>query len=464
LRSNRRTSLGCIPTFCASRQPAHLVNGGKVPRIARNVRFVLKPGADTLRVAEELRRYPQVEMVSLNILYQTNALPNDTLYAQQWGMNRIGIPDGDWDVTPRGAIRVAVVDTGVDRQHPDFVGRIVFGAGYADDAPGDGDAPTDMRNAFDHGTHVAGIAAATRNNNAGVAGVSSNIELMAMGCAQWSASKGAYLISNSLDAIDDAVANGARVINCSFGPSLADGPDDLSFFMEVALLNALDHNVLVVVAAGNDALDASDHNWSQSSVPFIVSAAMQANPTTDQEVFDTGYSNFGSRIDLCAPGTGILSTVPTGGPGATPYGPKSGTSMATPHVAGAAAHLMSMNPSLLEDNSAKHLLIRMAQDAGAPGKDPFYGWGLLRLRREYLQVLRDATAFVSNIDNTGIDNGDYDQPWGDIQTGLNNIPDYGVLVLNGGDVSATSFSYPAINIAKKCTLTALPGSPVTIGQ
>ena len=446
--------------------PAHINKRGKVARIARNVTLVLKPGASTTGVAQALKARTEVERVSLKMLYDPNALPNDSLYSQQWGLNRIGVPNGDWDVPGRGRIRVAIVDTGIDRQHPDLMARIVFGNDYGDDAPGDGDAPGDRRNNFDHGTHVAGIVAAIRNNSTGVAGASNNIDLMAMGCAEWSDTAVSYLISNADDAIDDAVANGARVINCSFGQSRNPIPVDLGSGINEAIDNAYDNNVLIVAAAGNDARDTTNHGWSQSAVPFIVSAAMQANPVTAQEIFDPSYSNFGPRIDLCAPGTSILSTVPTGGPPSDSalYKTFQGTSMAAPHVAGAAGHIMSMNPGLLEDHSAKHLLIRMCQDAGPAGKDNQYGWGLLRLRREHLQVLRDADAFVGNTDFTGGDNGHYDEPWPDLPAGLNNISNGGTLVLNGGDVGTTEFHYPAITISKPCVLKALPDSHVIIGQ
>ena len=317
--------------------PGHLNKTGKVPRIARNVNFVLQPGTDTLAAAASLQQRPEVERVSLIILYETNALPNDTLYAAQWGMSQIGVPDGDWDtgIPGRGRIRVAVVDTGIDREHPDLAARIVFGAGHGSDSPANGDAPTDRRNNFDHGTYVAGIVAAIRNNSTGVAGVSNNIDLMAMGCADWSSTAPAgYRVGNAADAIDNAVANGARVINCSFGVNRANGRADLDGDLNDALNNARANNVLVVVSAGNAAMDTTNHDWSQSSVPFIVSAAVQANPATNPEVFNTAFSNFGPRIDLCAPGTGIQSTLPSGGPaGSALYGSKQGTSMAAPHVA-----------------------------------------------------------------------------------------------------------------------------------
>jgi subtilisin family serine protease len=212
-------------------------------------------------------------------------------------------------------------------------------------------------------------------------------------------------------------------------------------------------------------METSNHDWAQSAVPLIVSASMQDPLGGAREVWDYTYSNFGPRIDLCAPGTSILSTVPTGGPPGSPiYGTMQGTSMAAPHVAGAAAQVISMNPNLIDDHSAKHLLFRMAADIGAEGKDILHGYGLLRLRREHLQVVRDADRFVGNTDFTGGDHGTYDQPYNDILTGIANIPDGGTLVLNAGDVSTTEFHYPAVTIAKRCVLKALPDSHVIIGQ
>ena len=448
--------------------PGHLKKAGKVPRIARNVNVVLQPGTDTLQAATELRQRPEVERVSLIVLYEVQALPNDPLYAQLWGMSRIGVPDGDWDtgIPGRGRIRVAVVDSGIDRQHPDLAARIVFGAGYNSDSPADGDAPADRRNNFDHGTHVAGIVAAIRNNSTGVAGVSNNIDLMAMGCATWSTTAPAgYRIGNTGDAMDDAVANGARVMNCSFGVDRANGRADLDGDKNDALNNARDNNVLVVVSAGNAAMDTTNHDWSQSAVPFIVSAAMRSNPVTNPEVFNAVFSNFGPRIDLCAPGTGIQSTLPTGGPAGTAlYGSKDGTSMAAPHVAGAAGHVISMNPARLGDDAAKHLLVRMSQDAGPAGKDNQYGWGLLRLRRESLQVLRDADLFACSADFSFAPSGSYEEPIPFLSSAVTAVPNGGTIVLNGGDVGNSEFYYPAITITKPCVLKALPDKRVIIGQ
>src|SRR5690606_27269967 len=133
-------------------------------------------------------------------------------YTQQWAPPITGLETA-WDVPGRGRIRVAVIDTGIELAHPEFVGRIVFDEGYADFDDGN---PPASGSGFDHGTHVAGIIGAARNNNQGVAGYSNDIDLMALNCAMWSSDGNEWRIGDADDAIDDAVANGAHIINCSF--------------------------------------------------------------------------------------------------------------------------------------------------------------------------------------------------------------------------------------------------------
>lgn len=424
---------------------------GEVPRLARMITFVLKPGFDAAKVVPELRARPEIESANLSVLYSVSLSPNDTYFANQWAPAVIGLTNA-WDVPPRGNILVAIVDTGVDREHPELAGRIVNGYSFAADAPVNGDAPTDGRNAFDHGTHVAGIVAAALNNATGVAGFGNQIQLEAMGCAKWNGS--IYLIANADDAINQAITDGARVVNCSFG-----SPGDIQSSLNDVIDEAYNHNVLIVVAAGNSSSDVSGAGgtfFSQSAVPFIISA------TKSDDTFDASYSNFGARVDLSAPGTGIYSTVPLNT--VPPYGNKSGTSMATPMVSGAAALVMSMHPDL-DDNSTKDLLIRMATDLGPPGRDTQYGWGRLFLSAPFLRVLRAADAFVTSVPNQPFgENGRYEEPWRSLPNALANVPNGTMLVLNGGIVGSPSVHYPAISITKPCTLTALPDRLVVIGQ
>jgi thermitase len=424
--------------------PKHLQNyDGGLPRIARNFSALLKPEFDVAVVRTELQQHPDVERVDFKVLQEVESNPNDRLYTNQWAPPVIGLENA-WDVPGRGRIRVAVIDTGVQLVHPEFQGRIVFHDGYADfddgNPPGSGDR-------FDHGTHVAGIIGAERNNINGVAGFSNDIDLMVMNCATWNSDKNRWLVGNTDDAVDDAVANQAHIINCSFklGVDLEDEVED-----------AYDASILLVNSAGNDTNNLGG-SWESGSIAlFTVTATMKSgSPGTD--VFDASYSNFGPGVDLAAPGTGIYSTIVGG------YGFKDGTSMAAPQVSGAAALIMSMNPLLIGDESTRDLLIRMAADKGPPGYDEQYGSGVLRLRKETLQACRDATAFVSSASTAPSDGGNYDWPWRSLVDALSNVPDGATLILNGGVEDVSVYNYPPITIDKPCTLSAIPDRPVVIG-
>jgi subtilisin family serine protease len=425
--------------------PEHLRRADDdIPRIARNFSAILAAGADVVEVRAELQQHPDVERVDFNEILDLHSIPNDPLYTNQWAPAITGLETA-WDVPGQGRIRVAVIDTGAQLSHFEFAGRIVFHEGYADfdsgEAPGSGTS-------FDHGTHVAGIIAAERNNWLGVAGYSNDIDLMILNCATWNSASNRWSISDSDDAMDDAVANGAHIINCSFA-----FPDSIEDEVDAAY----DASVLVVHSAGNDRWRLNEHWESGSIALFTVTATMSSgSPATD--VFDASYSNFGPGMDIAAPGTTIYSTVPGNG-----YGYMQGTSMAAPQVSGAAALLMSMNPLRIGDESARHLLIRMAQDKGAPGYDEQYGWGVLRLRRSTLQACRNATAFVSSA-SLNPEGGNYDWPWRSLPAALNNVPNGATLILNGGVFDVPVYTYPAITITKPCTLSAIPDRPVVIGN
>lgn len=421
---------------------------GSIPRIARNFNAILQPGADALAVRAALQRHPDVARVDLKYIAMLDAIPNDPLYSQQWAPPITGLETA-WDVPGRGRIRVAVIDTGVDLNHQEFAGRIVFHKGYAHFD--DGNAPPSGDDA-DHGTHVAGIIAAERDDGYGVAGYSNDIDLMVLNCAAWRTELNQWVIVKSDDAMDDAVARGAHIINCSFefSPGIEDEVED-----------AYDHGVLVVHAAGNAPpggmpVDISG-NWEAVSIALLtVTATRSDGATPPADIYDGSYSNFGAGVDFAAPGTTILSTIPGG------HGYKNGTSMAAPQVSGAAALIMSLNPSLMPAGATRHLLQRMALDRNPAGWDNRYGFGVLRLKKDVLQAVRDAGTFVSSA-STAAETGTYDNPWRSIPAAVNAVPDGAVLVLNGGTVTVPSFHYPPVTISKPCTLTAIPDRPVVIG-
>jgi subtilisin family serine protease len=436
--------------------PEHLRRAdGKIPRIARNVGVILRPGADATVVRAGLQRHPDIERVDLKYIADLDSTPNDSDYGKQWAPPITGL-DTAWEVPGRGPVRVAVIDTGVRLSHPEFAGRVVFQNGYADFDTGD--APSADGAGFDHGTHVAGIICATRNNNEGVAGYSNDIALMVLNCASWNDDEKEWKNAYTDDAMDDAVANGASIINCSFGFS-----EDIEDEVE----DAYDAGVLVVHAAGNDALNIGGH-WESGSIALLtISATMQDGMTPASDVFAAVWrpgkgSNFGPGIDLAAPGTAIWSTVPgTIMPGT--YAGFDGTSMAAPQVSGAAALMMTMNPGgMFNHLGVRHLLIRMAEDKGPMGYDQLYGFGALRLKKSTYQACRDATAFVSSASVTAA-TGAYDTPWRDLQDALNNVPNGATLMLNGGTADVPVYKYPPITITKPCMLSAIPDRPVVIG-
>ena len=431
------------------------VNGQEVPRSARSLKALLHEGEDAAVVVQELRKHPDVEWASLNRLRRPSLTPNDPRWDDQWGPARVRADDA-WDVPAVSTRRVAVIDTGVDHLHPDLAPRIVYSQGFGGNASGDARRDRRGGSSIDHGTHVAGTAAAIRNN-IGVAGIAT-ANIMAMGCATWSADDGQYLICCSADAINDAVDNGADVINCSYGNSDLEGSESS------ALTHAEDEGVVVVVAAGNDGMNVDDspsHGWNDHSWPLIVSATREDDTLR-------ASSNFGTAIDLAAPGEGILSTVTTNYNmfnANGQYANMSGTSMASPHVAGGIAMVRGMNPSMIGASGSKHFLYRMAEDLGAFGEDNSYGRGLLQLDPAFLRPLRDADAFVNPVYPNLFNTGTYSSPFNNVADAVAAVPNGGTVVLNGGTITPASFSYASpITISKPCVLTALPDKPAFIGQ
>ncbi len=433
--------------------------GNDVPAIARSLTALLAPGADAATVVVELRQHPDVEWASLNLLHPVTHVPDDTFWANQWGPMRIFCTNA-WDVAqPTATLPVAIIDSGVDLTHPDLFPRIVYNRGFGDNT-NSGDAMRDARggSSIDHGTHVAGIVAAVRDNFLGIAGVA-NVSIMAMGCAVWNASSNVYLIGSATVAINDAIANGAAVINCSFG-QLA----PLSADMRSALDNAQNNGVIVVCAAGNNGTNIANSasaGWAEHGWPIIVSNVQQDDTLSPS-------SNFGSRIDLGAPGTTIFSTVTTNyalpSPGGGTYTNMSGTSMASPHVAGAAAMVRSMNVGNIFAVGTRDLLYRMAQDIGPVGWDQSFGFGMLQLPASFLNVLKSATSFAGANSTPWTPDGTYDRPHASLASALTATPDGGTIVLNGGVGGALPPNYPAQTIVKPITLRAFPDRPATIGN
>lgn len=430
--------------------------GDAVPAIARSLTATLAPGADAAQVVEELRGHPQLEWACLNLLHPVTHVPNDPFWTNQWGPVRVFATNA-WDVAqPTATLAVAIIDTGVDLTHPDLAPRIVYQRGFAGNTSGDAQRDARGGASIDHGTHVAGTAAALRDNSLGIAGIA-RAGIMAMGCAVWNGSN-AYAIGSASVAMNDAVANGATVINCSFGQAAP-----LVAAMQSALDNAQSQGVIVVCAAGNDGtniVNSPSAGWAAHAWPILVSNARQNDALATD-------SNWGNRIGLAAPGTDIFSTFTTNymtpSPGGT-YGNMSGTSMAAPHVAGAAVMVRSMNEGHIFADGTRDLLYRMAEDIGPAGWDTSFGFGMLRLPANFLDVLKSAWTFAGMNSAAWTPDGTYDRPYSTLAAALAATPSGGTIVLNGGVGGALPPIHPAQSITTPVTLKAFPDRPVTIGQ
>jgi len=343
------------------------------------------PGAGTSETlataAAELETSPAVEWVEPNYTFTLDATPDDPYYSTQAPyLNRLEMPAA-WNFTTGGPdVVIAVLDTGVNINHPDLASGIWTnpgeiagndidddGNGFIDDVNGWNFALNNKTVADDygHGTHVAGIAAARINNGTGIAGMAGGATIMPV--------KVFFPPPNVLGTYEDliraiiyATDNGANVINMSLGAT------SYSRGEEAAVDYAWNHGVVVVAAAGNTGRNT--YHYPAAHANAIAVAATDAN---DQRA---GFSTYGDFVDVAAPGVSVLSTLMSGG-----YGGMSGTSMATPHVAGLAALLFSLNPQLT-NAQVRDLIELNADDLGVVGRDDYYGAGRINARKALAAV------------------------------------------------------------------------------
>jgi subtilisin family serine protease len=267
-----------------------------------------------------------------------------------WGVDRI-----DADVVQDGGnygtgVKVAILDTGIDLDHPDLA--VAGGATFVE-----GTTSPDDDNG--HGTHVAGTVAALVGNGIGVIGVAPEAALYAVKVLD-SGGSGSY--SDIVAGIDWAVANGMQVINMSLG-----GRFD-SQTLQDACDNAYAAGVLLVAAAGNSGNPAGKGDNVAYPARYSSVIAVAATDSSDKRA---SFSSTGPDVELAAPGVDILSTYNDGD-----YATFSGTSMASPHVAGVAALVIAANPDFTNVD-VRNAMNSTAIDLGSAGRDNQYGYGLV---------------------------------------------------------------------------------------
>jgi subtilisin family serine protease len=322
-----------------------LVNGKAV--------WVSKKGeAELLKSEKVLRIDPDVEVYALeNVRIKgVKPQPPQTL---TWNIDRVDA-EISWGISTGDPVKVGVIDTGIDLKHPDLQANIKGGFNAINPLK----SPNDDNG---HGTHVAGIIAAL-NNSIGVIGVGPNIDLYAIKVLN---ANGSGYLSDVIEGLDWAVANGMQVVNMSLGTS-----QDVQSFHE-AVMNAYNAGVTIVAAAGN----SGGAVVYPAAYPEVIAVS-----ATDQNNQIASWSSRGPEVDLAAPGVNIYSTYK-----GQSYATLSGTSMAAPHVSGAAALVIDTKKCDLNlDNvctpaEVQQRLEQTAIDLGTPGKDYLYGSGLVNV-------------------------------------------------------------------------------------
>jgi len=358
----------------------------------------------TFAALRSLQGDPSIVYTEPNYIYKPCRVPNDPHFRLQWHYNFINLPDA-WDLSVGSdQTVVAVVDTGILSGHPDLAGKITEGYDFISDPQiandGDGRDP-DPEDAGDdprgfspsfHGTHVAGTIGAATDNNTGVAGVAWKCLIMPVrvlgvgGGTSADIAEGIRYAAGLPNASGTTPEKPARVINLSFGL------DVYSKTMEEAVREARQAGAILVAAAGNNNTNSPFYPAAYDGVVAVTAVGPQG--------LKASYSNWGSWVDVAAPGgdlsldltgdsfpDGVLSTSARGFDRFN-YEFEQGTSMATPHVSGIAALMLSVNPQLTAQDfdlllSGRHPQTneRITREAGTAGFDPLYGWGIIDAAR-----------------------------------------------------------------------------------
>jgi serine protease len=369
---------------------------------------------ETIKAIKRLRQDKAIEYAEPNYIQKATAVPDDTYYDLQWHYPLINLPQA-WDYTTGDSnVIVAVVDTGIFLSHPDLIANLLPGYDFIsstfisndgngiDNNPDDpGDSLTPGYSSY-HGTHVAGTIAAVSNNNSGVAGVAHTIKLMPIrvlglgGGTSYDITQGILYAAGLTNDSGTTPTQPVDIINLSLGgPSFSGAQQD-------AIDDARNAGVTIVAAAGNESSNQSFYPAGYQGVISVSAVGFNKSLAP--------YSSYGSSIDVTAPGgdmsvdlngdgygDGVLSTFADDSSGTREpiYLYKSGTSMASPHVAGVVALMKSVYPALTPNNVDSLIVAgQITEDISGDGelnRNDNYGYGLI----DALKAVQQATALAT---------------------------------------------------------------------
>lgn len=365
------------------------VKGLQLVRISENI-----PLSEILRI---YRQNENVIYAEPNYICKNQLIPNDAYYDFQWGLNRINATSA-WNLTTGSSnVIIAVVDSGIDTNHPDLKGNLWINKGeipdnnidddnngYIDDIYG-WNFESGNNNVTDdngHGTHVAGIIAASGNNTQGVSGVMWNATIMPL---KFLDKNGDGYITDAVDAISYATKMGAFIINCSWGGSS----------YSKALKDIIEASTALVVCAAGNEVSSEDIDILPNYPASFNSSNIISVAAVDENNNLCYFSNYGTNsIDVAAPGALIYSTLP-----GSKYGFMQGTSMATPYVSGLAGLIKSLYPELSALQVKYTIMNNVDSVASLAGK--ILTGGVINAYNSLNNVITDTAVPTVNVDPKG---------------------------------------------------------------
>ncbi len=316
-----------------------------------NVHVLQVPEPALQRVTDALSKTGLFTFVERDLKAYPVTTPNDPYFGSQWHLTQISAPSA-WDLTTGSSnVTIGIIDSGMDSTHPDLSPKAVAGWNFIN-------GNSNTSDTMGHGTQVAGTAAAATNNGTGVSGVGWSNPVMPLVVVD---STGSAYYSNMASAITYAADHGVRIVNMSLAGTGG------SSTLQSAITYAWNKGTVVFAAAGN-------YSTSTPYYPAACDYAVAVSSTSSSDTLSS-FSNYGSWIDVAAPGESILTTASGGG-----YTTASGTSFSAPITAGVAALMLSKNPSL-SASTLVSVLEQNADDLGPAGFDTSFGWGRVNAYR-----------------------------------------------------------------------------------